>query len=65
MGADSQAKFDDLLTAVVRADWSANIFDDADCECFKMAPASLVIHIIFQKRHWREKSFQKKAILLI
>ena len=32
VGQDSQAKFDKLLMSVVRADWSANIFDDLDCK---------------------------------
>jgi hypothetical protein len=32
VGHDSQAKFDKLLYSVVRADWSANIFDEMDGE---------------------------------
>lgn len=33
VGTDGQAKFDKLLMSVVRSDWSANIFDEVDCEC--------------------------------
>ena len=35
VGADGQAKFDKLLMSVVRSDWSANIFDEVDCEFFQ------------------------------
>ena len=34
VGTDGQAKFDKLLMSVVRSDWSANIFDEVECECF-------------------------------
>ena len=32
VGEDSLMKFDNLLMTIVRADWSANIFDELECE---------------------------------
>ena len=37
VGPENQAKVDKLLMSVVRSDWSANIFDDIDCEYLVVA----------------------------